>query len=419
MDKKKIIRISDIGLAVLMTLMIGLTACSKKENNEPKIEDIKENMTIIKETDTTIEPTTKITIETITETVEPEYEEKGNIFLITSSIMYGDEYVDGQNILSEEERANYSNPVWQDITITGELTLYNICKYSVGYTKSNFDAILIQTYGEWTYIDVLGGADTSYAVRTDDLNKAMVVKEKETESIYIEPETEKTYTIEEEFVNESYLSDSEITSNNTESTTEGDNTGEKQTSEPSVLKQCTPEEMVDMLKKAFEEQGFMFYPDYEELFLFTYDTTYINPVFSYEKALTYAKEYKNRGFNLCWVEYERTNSDGTYAIKIYRGTRPEYVRTPEEVIDMLDKAFKEAGCVKSTDRMSPEDIEKYGPQDGMGWGLSGIEPDYTYEDALNDAKISLGMGYNIYYLEYVETHMDGTVVIKVYRGSTY
>lgn len=410
MNKKRI-RITSTIIVLLFTSMIGLSACSKKENNESATRN---NET---ESPTTINSTTEVTEES-TEKVKVEYEDMETFFLIANKEKFENEYVDGERI---KEGQDYSNPIWQDITINGEVTLYDIFKYEVGYTKSGIEGILIQTYGDWTFIDVLGKANTAYAVRTDELNKVMVVTTEDSATPEKESTSEKN---EEENTNETTYSVVEMSA--TKYAKQSVNIRKGPGTDYEKIGSLTMNQKVTVTGQA--DNGW---------YRISYnggDAYVSNKYLVDNKIEMNTNEATDNGGNSDnGGENNNGSDDTTNNSNTDNGngggnntptpepetpapTEPVVTRTPDEVLSMLDSAYRAAGFSKSTDVMTPEEIEMFGPTDGMGWGLRPISSGYTYEDALNDAKAEMNLGYTVYYLEYVETQSNGTIVIKIYNG---
>lgn len=110
----------------------------------------------------------------------------------------------------------------------------------------------------------------------------------------------------------------------------------------------------------------------------------------------------------------------TYKCKVVvskKENKKDFEFTPDGVLAMLDSAYRAAGFKYYPETEYYQVAPEAGLSGGMGWGLCTVEPGYTYQDALNEANGTANSGYDMYYLEYVETQSDGTIVIKVYRGT--
>ena len=412
MKKNKI-----FAIAMVMVMMFALAACGNKGENTNNVEDIETS--VIEES--TVGENTLETEEDMDEAIDANegetmedieivYEEKENHYLMISNDMYGDKYVDGERI---KEGKDYTNPVWQNITINNEIKLYDIMKYEVGYTKSGIKAILIESYGEWTYIDVYD-EETAYAVRTDELNKAMAVA---TEDNSATSEKESTSEKNEENTNETTYSVVEMSA--TKYAKQSVNIRKGPGTDYEKIGSLTMNQKVTVTGQA--DNGW---------YRISYNggDAYVSDKYLVDNKIETNETTTNNGGNSDNGGENNNGSDNTTNNSNTDNgggnntptpeptpTTPTVDYSAEDVVSVIESTLRGAGFSKTTDVMTAEEIAMFGPTDGMSWGDGHCTLDGAISEAENMIAFMNTRGYNVFYIE-VLGMSDGVVTIRFYRG---
>ena len=90
-----------------------------------------------------------------------------------------------------------------------------------------------------------------------------------------------------------------------------------------------------------------------------------------------------------------------------------YTKEEKEILDIFETTLRNAGFYKTTDVMTKEEIEEYGPNVGAGWG----DMTATLEKAAIEAgylvEYMTSSGYNTFYIEVVGMS-NGVVTLRCY-----
>lgn len=110
--------------------------------------------------------------------------------------------------------------------------------------------------------------------------------------------------------------------------------------------------------------------------------------------------------------------------------KPKKIYTQKEAIKIIEKTFKKKGYVKTTDYMTKEELAKWGPTAGMGWGEASVDLEENPQKVANDLVDFMEVcGYNMYYIENLgkskgytytingKTYYRNVIILKVYRGT--
>ena len=415
MKKNKI-----FAIAMVMVMMFALAACGNKvedTNNDVNGEDIETSVT----EENTVGENTLETEEDMDaaidanegetkEEIEVVYEERENHYLMISNNMYGDKYVDGERI---KEGKGYTNPIWQNITINDEIKLYDIMKYEVGYTKSGIKAILIESYGEWTYIDVYD-EETAYAVRTDELNKAMAVA---TEDNSATSEKESTSEKNEENTNETTYSVVEMSA--TKYAKQSVNIRKGPGTDYEKIGSLTMNQKVTVTGQA--DNGW---------YRISYNggDAYVSNKYLVDNKIETNKTTTNNGGNFDNGEENNNGSDNTTNNSNTDNgggnntptpkptpTTPTVDYSASDVVAVIESTLRGAGFIKPEDIMTAEEMAEWGPTGGMGWGEEKVSLSNAQYIADGLVDYMSSSGYTMFYIE-VLGMSDGVVTIRFYRG---
>ena len=417
MKKNKI-----FAIAMVMVMMFALAACGNKvedTNNDVDVENIETSVT----EESTIGENTLETEEDMDEAIDANegetkedieivYEEKENHYLMISNDMYGDKYVDGERI---KEGKDYTNPVWQNITINNEIKLYDIMKYEVGYTKSGIKAILIESYGEWTYIDVYD-EETAYAVRTDELNKAMAVA---TEDNSTKPEKESASDKNEENTNTNEATYSVVEMSATKYAKQSVNIRKGPGTDYEKIGSLTMNQKVTVTGQA--DNGWY-------RISFNGGDAYVSNKYLVDNKIETNETTTNNGGNSDNGGENNNGSDDTTNNSNRDNGGGNNTSTPEptpttptvdysasDVVAIFESTLRGAGFVKPEDYMTAEEMAMFGPTDGMGWGDMTATLETAPTKAASLVEYMNSSGYTAFYIEVVDTS-NGVVTLRCYTG---
>ena len=93
-----------------------------------------------------------------------------------------------------------------------------------------------------------------------------------------------------------------------------------------------------------------------------------------------------------------------------------YTEEEKQILSIFETTLRNAGFYKTTDYMTKEEIEMFGPTDGMGWGEGHCTLDSAVAEAESMISFMNTCGYNVFYIEILGTS-NGETTIKFYRGT--
>ena len=93
-----------------------------------------------------------------------------------------------------------------------------------------------------------------------------------------------------------------------------------------------------------------------------------------------------------------------------------YTEEEKQILEILETTLRNAGFNKTTDVMTQEEIEMFGPTDGMSWGEGHCTLDSVVAETENMISFMNTRGYNVFYIEILGTS-NGKTTIKFYRGT--
>ena len=108
------------------------------------------------------------------------------------------------------------------------------------------------------------------------------------------------------------------------------------------------------------------------------------------------------------VEEKQENND------IYPDTS-NYTEEEKQILSIFETTLRNAGFSKTTDYMTKEEIEMFGPTDGMGWGQEKVSLSNAQYIADGLVDFMNTRGYTMFYIEVLGTS-NGETTIIVYRG---
>lgn len=399
--KKKI-----LVMIMVMVTMFALAACGnnvKDTNNNVNDEKLETSVTE-EDMDEAIDANEGETKEEI----EVVYEERENHYLMISNNMYGDKYVDGERI---KEGKGYTNPIWQDITINDEIKLYDVMKYEVGYTKSGINAILIEAYGEWTYIDVYDN-ETAYAVRTDELNKAMAVA---TENDSAKPEKESTSDKNEENTNTNEATYSVVEMSATKYAKQSVNIRKGPGTDYEKIGSLTMNQKVTVTGQADNGWYRISYNGGDAYVSNKYLVDNKVEITTNNGGNSNNGEENNNGSNDTTNNSNTDNGGGNNTpTPEPTPTTPTIDYSASDVVAVIESTLRGAGFSKTTDVMTAEEIAMFGPTAGAGWGEEKVSLSNAQYIANGLVDYMNSSGYNAFYIE-VLGMSDGVVTIRFYR----
>lgn len=410
MKKNKI-----FAIAMVMVMMFALAACGNKGENTNNVEDIETS--VIEES--TVGENTLETEEDMDEAIDANegetkeeievvYEERENHYLMISNNMYGDKYVDGERI---KEGKGYTNPIWQDITINDEIKLYDVMKYEVGYTKSGINAILIEAYGEWTYIDVYDN-ETAYAVRTDELDKAMAVA---IENNSTRPEKESASEKNEENKNTNETTYSVVEMSATKYAKQSVNIRKGPGTDYEKIGSLTMNQKVTVTGQADNGWYRISYNGGDAYVSNKYLVDNKVEITTNNGGNSNNGEENNNGSNDTTNNSNTDNGGGNNTpTPEPTPTTPTIDYSASDVVAVIESTLRGAGFSKTTDVMTAEEIAMFGPTAGAGWGEEKVSLSNAQYIANGLVDYMNSSGYNAFYIE-VLGMSDGVVTIRFYR----
>lgn len=93
-----------------------------------------------------------------------------------------------------------------------------------------------------------------------------------------------------------------------------------------------------------------------------------------------------------------------------------YSEEEKQILSIFETTLRNAGFSKTTDIMTKEEIEMFGPDIGMGWGEGHCTLDSVVAETENMISFMSTRGYNVFYIEILGTS-NGETTIKFYRGT--
>ena len=93
-----------------------------------------------------------------------------------------------------------------------------------------------------------------------------------------------------------------------------------------------------------------------------------------------------------------------------------YTEDEKKILNIFETTLRNAGFSKTTDIMTKEEIEEWGPTAGMGWGEEKVSLSNAQHIANGLIDYMNSSGYNIFYIEVLGT-LNGETTIKFYRGT--
>ena len=92
-----------------------------------------------------------------------------------------------------------------------------------------------------------------------------------------------------------------------------------------------------------------------------------------------------------------------------------YTKEEKQILEVFETTLRNAGFYKTTDIMTKEEIEMFGPTDGMGWGEEKVSLSNAQYIADGLVDFMNTRGYTTFYIEVLGTS-NGETTIIVYRG---
>ena len=92
-----------------------------------------------------------------------------------------------------------------------------------------------------------------------------------------------------------------------------------------------------------------------------------------------------------------------------------YTKEEKQILEVFETTLRNAGFYKTTDIMTPEEIEEWGPTAGAGWGEEKVSLSNAQYIADGLVDYMSSSGYTMFYIEVLGTS-NGETTIIVYRG---
>ena len=92
-----------------------------------------------------------------------------------------------------------------------------------------------------------------------------------------------------------------------------------------------------------------------------------------------------------------------------------YTKEEKQILEVFETTLRNAGFYKTTDIMTPEEIEEWGPNAGMGWGDMTATLETAPTKAASLVEYMSSSGYTAFYIEVVGTS-NGVVTLRCYTG---
>lgn len=92
-----------------------------------------------------------------------------------------------------------------------------------------------------------------------------------------------------------------------------------------------------------------------------------------------------------------------------------YTKEEKQILDIFETTLRNAGFSKTTDIMTLEEIEEWGPNAGMGWGEEKVSLSNAQYIADGLVDYMSSSGYTMFYIEVLGTSNSETT-IRFYRG---
>lgn len=93
-----------------------------------------------------------------------------------------------------------------------------------------------------------------------------------------------------------------------------------------------------------------------------------------------------------------------------------YSEEEKQILSIFETTLRNAGFSKTTDIMTKEEIEMFGPDIGMGWGEGHCTLDSVVAETENMISFMSTRGYNVFYIEILGTS-NGETTLRVYNGT--
>ena len=310
--------------------------------------------------------------------------------------------VDIDKTLSDGEIMDWKkwDRIENHILLKESIDIYNADKGKVGYTKPNIEAVYIAVDDEWSHL-AIGESGYSVYVRTDELLAVMEekievsdVEIKDTETSPKEDE-ESTYTVQE--------MDKTMYAKQSVNLRSGPSTDYERIGSLTTNQEVTVTGIADTGWYRISYNGGVAFVS----------NNYLSDT-KVEIAPPDDGSNTNEDENNREEEYTPPTDDTDDDFIYIEPEEPIY--TVDEVISIVESTLRSAGFIKPEEYMTQEQLEKYGPTDGMGWGIDWVPMDdpYTYANSMVEGAVY--WGYNIYYLEYQGIE-NGCVRLKTYWGT--
>ncbi len=412
MKKNKI-----FAIAMVMVMMFALAACGNKvedTNNDVNVENIETSVT----EESTVGENTLETEEdmdeaidanegeTKEETVEPIYEEGTDVVLITNADAWGDEYYDGKEI-----DMNALTPAGGKGTIGKEISVYNMVKQQIGCLKVGATVEVVTESNEWSYVSVYDGC---YVVRTDELDKVMVVTTEDSATPEKESTSEKN---EEENTNETTYSVVEMSA--TKYAKQSVNVRKGPGTDYEKIGSLTMNQKVTVTGQA--DNGWY-------RISFNGGDAYVSNKYLVDNKIETNETTTNNGGNSDNGGENNNGSDDTTNNSNTDNGGGNNTPTPEptpttptidysasDVVAVIESTLRGAGFVKPEDYMTAEEMAMFGPTDGMGWGEEKVSLSNAQQIANGLVDFMNTRGYTTFYIEVVDMS-NGVVTLKIYKG---
>lgn len=93
-----------------------------------------------------------------------------------------------------------------------------------------------------------------------------------------------------------------------------------------------------------------------------------------------------------------------------------YTEEEKKILSIFETTLRNAGFSKTTDIMTSEEIEMFGPDVGMGWGEETVTLSNAQQIANGLVDFMNTRGYNTFYIEILGTS-NGETTLRVYNGT--
>ena len=328
---------------------------------------------------------------------EPIYEEGTDVVIITNAEAWGDEYYDGKEI-----DMNALTPTSGNGTIGEEISIYNVVKQQIGHLKVGATVEVVTRSEEWTYVSVHDGC---YVVRTDELNKAMAVA---TEDNSATSEKESTSEKNEDNMNTNETTYSVVEMSATKYAKQSVNIRKGPGTNYEKIGSLTMNQKVTVTGQA--DNGW---------YRISYNggDAYVSDKYLVDNKIETNETTTNNGGNSDNGGESNNGSDDTTnnSNREETTTSPTVNYSASDVVAIFESTLRAAGFNKTTDVMTAEEIEMFGPTDGMGWGDMTATLETAPTKAASLVEYMHSSGYTMFYIEVVGMS-NGVVTLRCYTG---